>query len=79
MFKKELTKIIKDISGIKDFDIIGASPELLVKVEDGIVEIRPIAGTRQRGETDEEDKAANSCPWYMIIFFFSFFHLLLAN
>ncbi len=42
---------------IKDFDIIGASPELLVKVEDGIVEIRPIAGTRQRGETDEEDKA----------------------
>jgi anthranilate synthase component 1 len=41
---------------IKDFDIIGASPELLVKVEDGIVEIRPIAGTRQRGETDEEDK-----------------------
>jgi len=42
---------------IKDFDIIGASPELLVKVKDGIVEIRPIAGTRQRGETDEEDKA----------------------
>jgi len=42
---------------IKDFDIIGASPELLVKVEDGIVEIRPIAGTRQRGKTDEEDKA----------------------
>ena len=41
---------------IKDFDIIGASPELLVKVEDGIVEVRPIAGTRQRGETDEEDK-----------------------
>jgi anthranilate synthase component 1 len=41
---------------IKDFDIIGASPELLVKVEDGIVEIRPIAGTRQRGETDEKDK-----------------------
>jgi anthranilate synthase component 1 len=42
---------------IKDFDIIGASPELLVKVEDGIVEIRPIAGTRQRGLTDEEDRA----------------------
>jgi len=42
---------------IKDFDIIGASPELLVKVEDGIVEIRPIAGTRQRGKTDEKDKA----------------------
>ncbi|MBT5721630.1 MAG: anthranilate synthase component I [Candidatus Marinimicrobia bacterium] len=42
---------------IKDFDIIGASPELLVKVEDGTVEIRPIAGTRQRGKTDAEDKA----------------------
>ena len=42
---------------IKDFDIIGASPELLVKVEDGTVEIRPIAGTRQRGQTEEEDKA----------------------
>ena len=42
---------------IKDFDIIGASPELLVKVEDGTVEIRPIAGTRQRGETEAEDKA----------------------
>jgi len=41
---------------IKDFDIIGASPELLVKVEDGTVEIRPIAGTRQRGGTEEEDK-----------------------
>ena len=42
---------------IKDFDIIGASPELLVKVEDGTVEIRPIAGTRKRGETEAEDKA----------------------
>ena len=41
---------------IKDFDIIGASPELLVKVEDGTVEIRPIAGTRQRGETEAEDE-----------------------
>ena len=41
---------------IKDFDIIGASPELLVKVEEGTVEIRPIAGTRQRGETETEDK-----------------------
>jgi anthranilate synthase component 1 len=42
---------------INDFDIIGASPELLVKVEDGIVEIRPIAGTRHRGQTDSEDQA----------------------
>jgi len=38
-----------------DFDIIGASPELLVKVEDSEIEIRPIAGTRQRGMDDAED------------------------
>ena len=41
---------------INNFDIIGASPELLVKVEDGIVEIRPIAGTRHRGVTEAEDQ-----------------------
>ncbi|SVD73714.1 uncharacterized protein METZ01_LOCUS426568, partial [marine metagenome] len=38
-----------------DFDIIGASPELLVKVEDGEIEIRPIAGTRQRGKNAAAD------------------------
>ena len=38
-----------------DFDIIGASPELLVKVEDSEIEIRPIAGTRQRGRDEAED------------------------
>ena len=42
---------------LKDFDIIGASPELLVKVDEGIVEVRPIAGTRHRGKTEEEDLA----------------------
>ena len=42
---------------INDFDIIGASPELLVKVEDGTVEIRPIAGTRHRGKSEAEDQA----------------------
>lgn len=42
---------------MKDFDIIGASPELLVKVDDGTVEVRPIAGTRHRGKTDAEDQA----------------------
>ena len=35
--------------------IVGASPEMLVRVENGIVEIRPIAGTRARGKNDEED------------------------
>ena len=39
-----------------DFDIIGASPELLVKVEDGEIEIRPIAGTRPRGGDADADK-----------------------
>lgn len=40
-----------------DFQVIGASPEILVKVQDGEVTIRPIAGTRMRGKTPEEDKA----------------------
>ncbi len=39
------------------FQLAGASPEVLVKVRDGIVTIRPIAGTRPRGKTEEEDKA----------------------
>ncbi|MFQ6610128.1 MAG: anthranilate synthase component I family protein, partial [Fidelibacterota bacterium] len=42
---------------LKEFDIIGASPELLVKVDDGIVEVRPIAGTRLHGESEVENKA----------------------
>jgi anthranilate synthase component 1 len=37
--------------------IAGSSPELLVRVENGIVETRPLAGTRRRGKTDEEDEA----------------------
>ena len=39
-----------------DFDIVGASPEMMVRVEDGIVQTVPIAGTRPRGTTPEEDK-----------------------
>jgi anthranilate synthase component I len=35
--------------------IAGASPETLVRVEDGRAEVRPIAGTRPRGKSDEED------------------------
>ena len=35
--------------------LVGASPELLVRAEDGLVETRPIAGTRPRGKNDEED------------------------
>lgn len=41
----------------KDYEISGASPELLVKVTDGIAATRPIAGTRPRGKTKEEDLA----------------------
>jgi anthranilate synthase component 1 len=38
-----------------EFSIIGASPEMLVRVDEGRVETRPIAGTRRRGATKEED------------------------
>jgi anthranilate synthase component 1 len=38
-----------------DFHIIGASPEILVRVEDGAVMTRPLAGTRPRGKTPDED------------------------
>ena len=37
--------------------LIGSSPEVMVKVEDGLITLRPIAGTRRRGATDEEDRA----------------------
>ncbi|MEJ2740104.1 MAG: anthranilate synthase component I, partial [Dehalococcoidia bacterium] len=38
-----------------DFQIVGASPEILVRVEDGMVMTRPLAGTRPRGGNQEED------------------------
>src|SRR6266446_6377717 len=41
---------------LEDFQIIGASPELLVRVEDGTVTIHPIAGTRPRGADAEGDQ-----------------------
>jgi anthranilate synthase component I len=40
----------------KDFQIVGASPELLVKNEDGRIITHPIAGTVKRGKTPEEDE-----------------------
>ena len=40
----------------KDYEISGASPELLVRVQNGIVSTRPIAGTRPRGKDRQEDK-----------------------
>jgi anthranilate synthase component I len=39
------------------FALVGSSPEILVRVRDGEVTIRPLAGTRRRGATTEEDKA----------------------
>ncbi len=39
------------------FQVIGASPEILVRLRDGTVTVRPIAGTRKRGATPEEDRA----------------------
>jgi anthranilate synthase component 1 len=40
-----------------DFTLMGASPEMMVRLEDGIATNRPLAGTRKRGATDAEDKA----------------------
>jgi anthranilate synthase component 1 len=39
------------------FQVIGASPEILVRLRDGEVTVRPIAGTRKRGATQEQDRA----------------------
>ena len=39
-----------------DVEVAGASPETLVKLEDGILHTFPLAGTRQRGKTEKEDK-----------------------
>ena len=40
-----------------DVEVVGASPETLVKLENGVLHTFPLAGTRPRGKTDEEDKA----------------------
>lgn len=42
---------------LKDLAIVGASPEMLVRCEDNLIQTRPIAGTRPRGKNEEEDKA----------------------
>jgi anthranilate synthase component 1 len=41
----------------RDFHVVGASPEILVRLEGDKVTLRPIAGTRRRGATPEEDRA----------------------
>ncbi len=40
-----------------DFHVVGSSPEVLVRVEEGQITVRPIAGTRPRGATEELDQA----------------------
>jgi anthranilate synthase component 1 len=39
------------------FQVVGSSPEILTRCEDGKVTVRPIAGTRPRGKSEEQDKA----------------------
>lgn len=42
---------------LEDHHVVGSSPEILTRLEDDIVTVRPIAGTRHRGATEEEDRA----------------------
>ena len=42
---------------LKDFYIVGSSPEILVRLEDNTITVRPIAGTRRRGASPEQDLA----------------------
>jgi anthranilate synthase component 1 len=41
---------------LADFHVVGSSPEILVRLEEGEVTVRPLAGTRKRGATEAEDK-----------------------
>jgi anthranilate synthase component 1 len=48
---------ISDSSGMaKPFQLVGSSPEILTRLENGIVTVRPLAGTRPRGKTPEEEE-----------------------
>jgi anthranilate synthase component I len=42
---------------LDDLTLIGSSPEVMVRKEEDTVELRPIAGTRKRGKTEQEDRA----------------------
>src|SRR3990172_504600 len=37
-------------------NLVGSSPEIMVRVEDGVATVRPLAGTRRRGQTEAEDR-----------------------
>ncbi len=42
---------------LDEFHIVGSSPEILARLEDGKITVRPIAGTRRRGKDEQDDKA----------------------
>ncbi|MEY6433407.1 anthranilate synthase component I [Thioalkalicoccus limnaeus] len=42
---------------LDEFQIVGSSPEILTRLEDDLITVRPIAGTRRRGYTEDEDRA----------------------
>ena len=42
-----------------EFSVVGSSPEILVRVRDGEITLRPLAGTRKRGNNAEEDKGTS--------------------
>ncbi|MBP7600719.1 MAG: chorismate-binding protein [Thermoflexales bacterium] len=59
MFYFDFGKLLSDPASSRAFPLrlIGASPEMHARFEDGIATVRPIAGTRRRGNTEAEDKA----------------------
>ncbi len=42
---------------VGDMQVVGSSPEILVRLQDGVITVRPLAGTRPRGATPEQDAA----------------------
>ena len=54
---RDLIRFYRILMDFKGFQIIGASPELLVRVEEGQVTTHPIAGTRRRGIDEDDDLA----------------------
>ena len=48
---------------LDDTHIVGSSPEILARLEDGKVSVRPMAGARPRGRTHDEDIALEEIYW----------------
>ncbi len=57
MFLVDGLTLDDDQSAAKPFQLVGSSPEILTRLENGIVTVRPLAGTRPRGKTPEEEAA----------------------